>query len=47
MFVTHTTAPHKYPRAVVFVDELPKTATGKIQRYKLRQIASEAAPFHA
>jgi benzoate-CoA ligase len=46
-FVKETTAPHKYPRAVVFVDELPKTATGKIQRYKLRQIASEAAPFHA
>ena len=30
-------APYKYPRWVVFVDELPKTATGKIQRYKLRE----------
>jgi len=29
-------APYKYPRAVEFVDELPKTATGKIQRFKLR-----------
>jgi benzoate-CoA ligase family protein len=29
--------PHKYPRWVVFVDELPKTATGKVQRYKLRE----------
>jgi benzoate-CoA ligase family protein len=29
-------AKYKYPRWVVFVDELPKTATGKIQRYKLR-----------
>jgi acyl-coenzyme A synthetase/AMP-(fatty) acid ligase len=29
-------APYKYPRWVEFVDELPKTATGKIQRYKLR-----------
>jgi acyl-coenzyme A synthetase/AMP-(fatty) acid ligase len=29
-------APYKYPRWWQFVDELPKTATGKIQRYKLR-----------
>ncbi len=29
-------APYKYPRWFQFVDELPKTATGKIQRYKLR-----------
>ncbi len=29
-------APFKYPRWVAFVDELPKTATGKIQRFKLR-----------
>jgi benzoate-CoA ligase len=29
-------APFKYPRWVEFVDELPKTATGKIQRFKLR-----------
>ncbi|UCG57729.1 MAG: benzoate-CoA ligase family protein [Phycisphaerales bacterium] len=38
-FVKTTTEPHKYPRTVIFVDELPKTATGKIQRYKLRQMA--------
>jgi benzoate-CoA ligase family protein len=30
-------APYKYPRWIEFVTELPKTATGKIQRYKLRQ----------
>jgi benzoate-CoA ligase len=30
-------APYKYPRWVEFVAELPKTATGKIQRFKLRQ----------
>lgn len=30
-------APHKYPRWIEFVAELPKTATGKIQRFKLRQ----------
>ncbi|HEX9507546.1 MAG TPA: benzoate-CoA ligase family protein, partial [Myxococcales bacterium] len=29
-------APHKYPRWVEFTDSLPKTATGKIQRFKLR-----------
>ena len=30
-------APHKYPRRVDFVDELPKTATGKIRRHVLRE----------
>ena len=30
-------APYKYPRAVNFVDALPKTQTGKIQRFRLRQ----------
>jgi len=29
-------APHKYPRWIEFLTELPKTATGKIQRFKLR-----------
>jgi len=29
-------APFKYPRWIEFIEELPKTATGKIQRYKLR-----------
>ena len=33
-------APYKYPRWIVFVDELPKTATGKIQRFKLRETAA-------
>ena len=35
--VKATIAPYKYPRAVNFVDALPKTQTGKIQRFKLRQ----------
>jgi len=35
-FVRERTLPHKYPRWVEFVTDLPKTATGKIQRYKLR-----------
>ena len=30
-------APYKYPRSVVFVDALPKTTTGKIQRFRLRE----------
>lgn len=31
-------APYKYPRWIEFMDELPKTATGKIQRFKLRAL---------
>lgn len=34
--VKATIAPYKYPRSVHFIDELPKTQTGKIQRFKLR-----------
>ena len=34
--VKHTTAPYKYPRVVEFVDELPKTISGKIRRVELR-----------
>jgi benzoate-CoA ligase len=41
-FVKDRLAPFKYPRAIEFVAELPKTATGKIQRYKLRE--RELAP---
>jgi benzoate-CoA ligase len=36
-FVKDRLAPYKYPRYIEFVAELPKTATGKIQRYKLRE----------
>ena len=35
-FIKQRLAPFKYPRSVEFIDELPKTASGKIQRYKLR-----------
>ncbi len=35
-FVKDRIAPYKYPRWIEFVPELPKTATGKIQRFKLR-----------
>ena len=37
LFVKDKIAPYKYPRWIDFVPELPKTATGKIQRFKLRQ----------
>ncbi|MBL8381339.1 MAG: benzoate-CoA ligase family protein [Burkholderiales bacterium] len=36
-FVKDRLAPYKYPRAIEFVTELPKTATGKIQRFRLRE----------
>ena len=38
-FVKDRLAPYKYPRFIEFVNELPKTATGKIQRFKLREQA--------
>ena len=40
-FVKDRLAPYKYPRSIEFVADLPKTATGKIQRFKLRE--AEAA----
>jgi 2-aminobenzoate-CoA ligase len=36
-YVKAELAPYKYPRSVEFVDELPRTHTGKIQRFRLRQ----------
>ncbi len=36
-FVKQRIAPYKYPRAVEFVDALPRTATGKLQRFRLRE----------
>ena len=37
-FVKLTAAPYKYPRAVEFIDSLPRTETGKLQRYKLKAL---------
>ncbi|WP_265516054.1 AMP-binding protein [Nitratireductor luteus] len=34
-------APYKYPRSIVFVESLPKTATGKIQRFRLRETPTQ------
>jgi len=36
-FVKQSIAPYKYPRAVEFVEALPRTETGKLQRFRLRQ----------
>ncbi len=36
-------APYKYPRSIVFVDSLPRTETGKLQRFALRRRAQEEA----
>lgn len=35
-------APYKYPRAIEYVENLPRTQTGKLQRFELRRIAQEA-----
>ena len=39
--VKATIAPFKYPRSVKFTDALPKTQTGKIQRFRLRETVQE------
>jgi 2-aminobenzoate-CoA ligase len=39
-FAKQAIAPYKYPREIEFVATLPRTATGKIQRYRLRQLAA-------
>jgi 2-aminobenzoate-CoA ligase len=39
-FVKQTIAPYKYPRAIDFLERLPRTETGKLQRFRLREIAT-------
>ena len=41
--VKATIAPYKYPRAIEYVAALPRTQTGKLQRFELRRIAADAA----
>jgi 2-aminobenzoate-CoA ligase len=41
-FVKASVAPYKYPRAIDFVEQLPKTPTGKVQRHVLRQQLKDA-----
>ena len=45
--VKRITAPYKYPRQVTFVEELPKTASGKIRRRLLRDSAYSGKPWTA
>ncbi|MBV9119291.1 MAG: benzoate-CoA ligase family protein [Chloroflexi bacterium] len=40
IWVKHKLAPYKYPRWIEFVEALPRTATGKVQRYQLRSSGS-------
>ena len=42
-FVKQTIAPYKYPRTIKIVDTLPRTETGKLQRFRLRELAIEDA----
>jgi 2-aminobenzoate-CoA ligase len=42
-YVKATIAPYKYPRAIEYVSALPRTQTGKLQRFELRRIASDKA----
>jgi benzoate-CoA ligase family protein len=44
-FVKQRIMPHKYPRHIEFLSELPKTAAGKILRYKLREVGGRATVF--
>ncbi|MFN4116207.1 MAG: AMP-binding enzyme, partial [Inhella sp.] len=37
-FVKSQIAPYKYPRALLFVDQLPRTQTGKLQRFRLKDL---------
>jgi len=41
--VRATIAPYKYPRAIAYVEALPKTQTGKLQRFELRRMAATNA----
>lgn len=42
-YVKSQLAPYKYPRAIEYLTSLPRTATGKLQRYRLRELARQEA----
>ena len=42
-FVKQEIAPYKYPRAIEFVESLPRTETGKLQRFRLRDLETDRA----
>ena len=39
-YVKQQIAPYKYPRAIQFMESLPRTNTGKLQRFKLRELSA-------
>jgi 2-aminobenzoate-CoA ligase len=41
-FAKQQIAPYKYPRAVEFIDALPRSSTGKVQRYRLRNLETSS-----
>jgi 2-aminobenzoate-CoA ligase len=43
-FVKAEIAPYKYPRSIEFVERLPRTETGKLQRFVLREMARGQGP---
>ena len=43
-FVRERLSAYSYPRAIEFVDDLPKTLTGKIRRIELREREAKGAP---
>lgn len=43
-YVKQQLAPYKYPRAIEFIDALPRTNTGKLQRFRLREIGLQPTP---
>jgi benzoate-CoA ligase len=42
-FLEAALAPHQRPREIRIVSELPRTATGKLQRFRLRELAGDPA----
>jgi benzoate-CoA ligase family protein len=47
LFVKQRLTPYKYPRRIEFLTDLPKTAAGKLLRYKLREMSRGRAPGNA
>jgi 2-aminobenzoate-CoA ligase len=46
-FVKRRIAAYKYPRSIEFLDALPRTASGKVQRFRLREMAAAPVPAEA
>ena len=46
-FAKRLIAPYKYPRSLEFVPSLPRTATGKLQRFRLREAGTAHVPTGA